>query len=276
MMINRPLINSGNSNDGIMQDWNVVQPQVATIIIVFVIIVALAIWANIAIRKTTKNKAPKGMAFVAEWCVMSVDSLVKSITGRHLKAIRPYIFTLLCFIMVSNLLGLFGLDGPTSAYSVTGTLGFITFIGIYVVGIMHHKWKFFLKFLKNPVELIGQFAPFISISFRLFGNILSGSMLLLAFYSFTGWVWTSAIHVRPDSLLSQLNILGSLLAPPLHFYSDLFDGVVQSFVFAILTTAYWSMETSGEEVHKKIKGKKTKNVVMVSRRRAERYDRYKG
>ncbi len=273
MMINHLSI---NSNDGIMRDWNVVQPQVVTICIVFVIIVALAIWANISIRKTKTTKAPNGMAFVAEWCVMSVDSLVKSITGKHLKAIRPYIFTLLCFIMISNLLGLFGLDGPTSAYSVTGTLGFITFIGIYVVGIMHHKWKFFLKFVKNPVEIIGQFAPFISISFRLFGNILSGSMLLLAFYSFTGFVWSKLLHVGPDSILGQLNILGSLTAPPLHFYSDLFDGVVQAFVFAILTTAYWAMETGSDETHKKTKTKKSKNIVMVKRRRLERYDRYKG
>ncbi len=263
-----------NASDGIMKDWNKLQPQVITTVIVVLILVVFSIWATISIRKTEKDKAPTGMAFFAEFIVMSVDSLVKSITGKHLKAIRPYIFTLICFIMVSNLLGMFGLDGPTSSYSVTGTLGFITLIGIYVVGIMNHKWRFFLKYVKNPVEIIGQFAPFISISFRLFGNILSGSMLLLSFYAFTGWVWTQVLGVNPDSVIGQLNILGSLMAPPLHFYSDLFDGVVQSFVFAILTTAYWSMETS-DDAHTKKKKKKYKNVVTVETQNLERYDRYK-
>jgi F-type H+-transporting ATPase subunit a len=107
-----------------------------------------------------------------------------------------------------------------------------------VVGIMYQKFRFLKKFI-NPLEMIGQFAPLISISFRMFGNMIGGSTLMYLVYAFASYIWQNVPGV------GQFNLLGSLIAPPLHFYFDLFDGLIQGFVFTLLTLVYWSLETEG-------------------------------
>jgi len=67
-------------------------------------------------------------------------------------------------------------------------MAIVTFVGIYVVGIRFQKLLFFKKYLVNPLELISQFSPFISLSFRLFGNVLAGSVILGMFYGLTGTI----------------------------------------------------------------------------------------
>ncbi|CAM9107234.1 F0F1 ATP synthase subunit A [Mycoplasma marinum] len=213
------------------------QPQLVSLILVTIILIVIAIIIYSKVKKTQTNKAPKGVAFVAEQYVMGVDNLFKSVTGENkLQPVAPYIFTLLTFLMVGNLFGLIGLEPPTTSYSVPLTLGMVTWIGIYVVGIMYQKHRFFKKFL-NPLEIIGQFTPLISISFRLFGNMIGGSTIMFLVYHLTGAMWS---HIP---YLGEVNLLGSLIAPPLHFYFDVFDGIIQGFVFTLLTTVYWSLET---------------------------------
>ncbi len=211
------------------------QPQIFSLILIVIILTVLAIVIYNKVKKQKVNEAPSGLLQISEQYVMGVDNLFTEATDGKFKKPAPYIFTLITFLIVSNLMGLIGLEPPTASYSTTLTLGIVSWIGIYVVGIMYQKLSFFKKFL-NPVELVSQFAPLISISFRLFGNMIGGSTIMYLIYHVTGFIWGKI------PVVGELNLLGSMIAPALHFYFDVFDGFIQAFVFTLLTMVYWTLE----------------------------------
>lgn len=238
------------------------QPQVFTMLLVVLILAILSIVIYQKTKKQQENKAPSGMLLFAEQYVMGVDNLYKEATEGKITKPAPYIFTLLSFLAIGNLMGLVGLEPPTTSYSVTLTLGLISWIGIYVVGITFQKWRFFKKFL-NPTELIGQFSPLISISFRIFGNVIGGSTIMFLIYNVTGYIWQNV------PVLGEVNLLGPLLFPVMqffHIYFDLFDGLIQAFVFTLLTMIYWTLEAEEPEIKTKVqKIKKQKQAKAMAR-----------
>ena len=76
-------------------------------------------------------------------------------------------------------------------------------------------------------------SPLISLSMRLFGNILSGSILMYLVYSLTGWL---------SSFIIDFNFLGPIVAPILHAYFDIFAGCIQTLVFVTLSSILIMME----------------------------------
>ena len=216
------------------------QPQLFSLLLVTIILIILSIVIYKKVKKQKKEEAPSGFLLITEQYVLGVDNLYKDVTGMKIKKPAPYIFTLITLLVFANLFGLLGFDPPSSSYSFTLTLALVSWIGIYVVGIMHHKLHFFRRYL-NPIELIGQFAPLISLSFRLFGNMIGGVTILYMLYSFFGNIW-SAIPV-----IGEINLLGASLTPFFHFYFDIFGGLIQAFVFTLLTMVYWTLETNEKE-----------------------------
>ncbi|MCR8613335.1 MAG: F0F1 ATP synthase subunit A [Mycoplasma sp.] len=245
-----------------VDNFNNVQPQLVSIVLVTLIITILAIVIYKKVKNSVPTEAPRGVALIAEQYVRSVDGLIKSVAGNKLSPVTPYIFTLLSFMVVGNLMGLIGFEPPNSSYSGPLILGLVAWIGIFVVGIMYHKLRFFKKYLYNPVEILGQFAPLISISFRIFGNMIGGSTIMYLFYHVFGLIWAKI------PVIGEVNLLGSLLAPPFHVYFDLFDGIIQGYVFTILTLMYWVLETGEEEVEH-AKEKKTKKIVVYQEKQTK-------
>lgn len=227
--------------DKFKNNFNNLQPQLISIVMITIVLVILAIIIYFKVKKVKKDEAPKGIAFIAEQYVKGVDNLFQSVTNNKLSPVAPYIFVLLSFMVLGNLLGLIGFEPPTTSYSVPLILGLVAWFGIYIVGLIYHKLRFFKKFA-NPVEVIGQFSPLISISFRIFGNMIGGSTIIYLLYHVTGIIWGYI------PILGEVNLLGSIIAPPFHIYFDVFDGIIQGFVFTLLTLMYWVLETSDEEV----------------------------
>ena len=196
------------------------------LLIVVVAILAFAIVANRKIAKADPSKAPGGFLNVIELLVESLDNLVRDNMGKVLAPrFRNYIGAVFLFIIVSNLSGLFGLRPPTADYGITLPLGLITFVFIQYQGI---KWQkmgrlkgmfepFFLFF---PINVISEFATPVSLSLRLFANILSGTMMMALIYGllpkFILWIWPAALHA----------------------YLDVFAGALQAYVFAMLTMVF--------------------------------------
>jgi F-type H+-transporting ATPase subunit a len=118
-----------------------------------------------------------------------------------------------------------------TSYTTTFAMGLVTFIGIYIFGIKFQRLAFFKRYL-NPLELLTQFVPLVSISFRLFGNILGGSIIMALLYQF------SDLISRQVPIIGQVNFLAGFLAPFFHFYFDIFFGVIQAVIFSILTLVY--------------------------------------
>ena len=220
---------------------NTLQPQVFSLLLVTLILVVFSIVIYNKLKKQEINKSPQGILLFTEQYVMGMDGLFQEATDGKIKKPAPYIFTLFSFLILSNLMGLLGLESPTSSYSVTLTLGLISWIGIYVVGIIYQKLRFFKKYL-NPLEFIGQFSPLISISFRIFGNMIGGSTIMYLLYSITGFVWGKI------PIIGELNLLGPIFTPFFHTYFDIFDGLIQAFVFTLLTMIYWALEAESIEI----------------------------
>lgn len=226
------------------------QPQIFSLILLTLILVVFAIIIYRKVAKQEVNKAPDGLLLLTEQYVMGVADLYSEATGDKFTKPAPYIFSLFTLLLVGNLFGLIGLEPPSTSYSFTLTLALISWIGIYVVGIIYHKWRFFKKYI-NPIEVIGQLAPLISLSFRLFGNLIGGSTIMFLIYWFTGWIWGFI------PVIGSFNLLGPIIAWMPHLYFDLFDGLIQGFVFSLLTMVYWSIEADVEESSEVIKEKKS-------------------
>ena len=194
--------------------------------IVMAALIVFAIVANRKIAKADPTKAPTGFLNVLELMIESLDSLVKSNMGKTLAPrFKNYIGVVFMFIVTCNLSGLFGLRPPTADYGTTLPLALITFVMIQYQGIKWQKWGklkglFEPIFLFFPINVISEFATPVSLSLRLFANILSGTMMMALIYGllpkFLLWVWPAALHA----------------------YLDVFAGALQAYVFAMLTMVF--------------------------------------
>lgn len=195
--------------------------------IVMVVLIVFAIVANRVIKKADYRKAPTGFLNVLEMIVETLDKLILDNMGRKLAPVfRNYVSALFLLILTCNLSGLFGLRPPTADYGVTLPLALITFFMIQYQGF---KWQKMGKikglfepfFLFLPVNIISEFATPISMSLRLFANILSGTMMMALIYGLmqkVAIIWPAALHA----------------------YLDVFSGCLQAYVFAMLTMVFIS------------------------------------
>lgn len=234
-------------NNNLIKWW---QPQLVTLIYVTVILVILAIIVYFKVKKVKPDETPKGIVFLAEQYVGLFNKEFNTISEGKIDRVGPYLFTLFTFLAVGNTAGILSLEPAVTSYSVSLTLGLITWIGIYVFGIIYQKLHFFKRYA-NPIELIGQFSPLISISFRIFGNIIGGSVIMYIIYWCTTEVWSLI------PIVGKVNLLGMIIAPWFHMYFDIFDGLIQAYVFALLTGIYWTQEVNeGLEIQENKKHKK--------------------
>ncbi len=180
------------------------------------------------------DEIPSGFQNIVELIVEFLDGIVNSTMGKYGKNFRNYIGTIFIFILFSNISGLLGLRPPTADYGTTLPLGLATFTLIFVNKIRYQKVSGFLKGLMDPwpfwlpINIIGDCAVPISLSLRLFANILSGTAIMALIYgllSKIAFFWPAALHV----------------------YFDLFSGAIQTYVFCMLTMTYIAdaMNTEG-------------------------------
>ena len=134
---------------------------------------------------------------------------------------------------MSNLLGLLGLQPPTSNLSVNVTLALMMFLLIQYNGIRKGGLLARMKeltepmFFLTPLNIIGELALPISLSLRLFGNILAGSIIMaLVYYMMTSFM--------------PFGALGYLFTPLLHAYFDIFSGLIQTYIFFTLASFFLS------------------------------------
>ena len=199
-----------------------------TIVNVWLVVAVLLILGYITKRKIESadvNEAPTGFLNVMETVVESVEDLVVQNMGESGRGFTPYILSLMAFLLLANLSGLLGLTPPTSDYSVTLTLALITFALVQIVGVKTSGLGGYIKgfgepmVLLTPLNIIGELANPVSLSFRLFGNILSGAIIMTLLYQALGFI-------------------APIITPFLHAYFDLFAGVLQTFIFGMLTMIF--------------------------------------
>ncbi len=200
-----------------------------SVLIVLILLTVFSIVANHAMKKA--SEVPSGFQNVVEMIVELLDKVVDGPMGKSAPKFYNYIGTIFVFILVSNISGLLGLRPPTADYGVTLPLGILTFVLIHFNQFKYQKPKDIWKDMCSPlppwlpiwfpINLISEIAVPISLSLRLFANVLSGTVMMALIYGLLGWIataWPAALHV----------------------YFDLFSGAIQTYVFCMLTMTYIS------------------------------------
>ena len=207
-----------------------------SLLLVVLSLTIFALFANRAIKMADPNEVPGTFLNIVEYLVETVDNLTRANMGeKHGWKFSNYIGTLFAFLLVANLSGLLGLRPPTADYGVTLGLALITFVLIHYNGFKYEKaghiGKLFQPLLLTPINIIGEIATPLSMSLRLFGNILSGTVMMGLLYG-----------LLPKLLQCFIwPVFGGL-----HAYFDVFSGAIQSYVFCMLTMVFIS-QCFGEE-----------------------------
>jgi len=201
---------------------------VFTWFIMFIIIVF-----SLIVRLTLKLM-PSGFQNVVESIIEMLYSFVEDILGKHTKKHFPLIATLALFIFFANIVELIpGFVPPTSSWNTTIAMALIVFVYYQYLGIKTHGIKYIKHFmgpiwwltpLMVPVEVIGHFARILSLSVRLFGNIMGDDLLLVIVF-----------FLMP--VLVPLPIMALVLLA----------AVIQAFIFPLLSTLYIADVISGGE-----------------------------
>lgn len=195
------------------------------LVIVTLIIMIFAVIVNRKIKAVDAGETPGLLQNISEMIIETIDNMVKGIMGTNARRFVNYIATLFIFVLLCNISGLFGLRPPTADYGVTLPLGLITFFLIQYNGIKANKSRHFTDLFRPiwflfPINLIGEFAVPLSLSLRLFGNVMSGTVLMGLIYG----------------LLPRLITVG--VPSVLHVYFDIFSGCIQAYVICMLTMVY--------------------------------------
>jgi len=203
-------------------------------------------------RRTREGRAPSRSANGLEAVVLYLrNEVVLPNVGPHGNAYVPFLLTLFFFILFANLLGLVPYGATaTGNISVTATLAIVTFIVIELAGIkaqgkayfrtivfwphdMSLPLKLFITPILTPIEIVGKFTKPFALAIRLFANMVSGHVVLLALISliFTFASW----YLVPIPIAMALGI--SLL--------ELFVALLQAFVFTLLSSVFIGLIREG-------------------------------
>lgn len=218
-----------------------------TIVVQWLIMLMLIVAALILSRGLQKYPTSKRQHFL-EWSIGSLRNLVTETMGNkfvdRVPWITSYIGTLLLFFVSSDLITLLALKSPTTDLDTTVGWAIITFFMIYIMGVKFKGIKYFKEFIEPtplmlPLHLIGELSRPISLSFRPFGNILGGTIIMGLVYQLLAFISTLIPHMSIP--------VGQFLIPiPLHMYFDLFAGSLQAFIFIMLTMVFVSSAAAEE------------------------------
>ena len=244
-----------------LQDLPITESQINSWL-VLVSIFGLCLYLTHGVTKIPQSKRQ----LAAEWIVEKSQSFVNSNMGERFAGFAPFIAAIMALSAFSSLLSLFGLYPPTSDFNIVAGWAVLVF-----VLITHYKLKGGMgNYLKVFAEPIPVFAPFnvisevatpISMTFRHYGNILSGTVI--------STLVMAGLQGLSSLLLSWLpGIFGDVpwlqigIPAVLSVYFDLFSGCLQAFIFAMLTMLNISMgfpeETFEKRQMKKEKRKQSK------------------
>jgi len=188
----------------------------------------LALFSFLATRRM--SVLPGRFQNVMEVIIGGFDSLLTDTMGHEGRKFFPLIATLGLYILVSNLLGLIpGFESPTANLNTTVSMAVVVFVMTHIVGVKVHGVKYFKQFmgpvwwltpLMMPIEIISHLSRPLSLSVRLFGNIMGEDIVLMVVLLlvpllvplpvFVLMIFTSCIQTLVFMLLAMMYIAGAM------------------------------------------------------------------
>ena len=190
-----------------------------------------------------QSLVPNRIQCLVEMSYEFVANMVKENAGKGSQAYFPFVFTLFMFILFGNLLGMIPYSYTfTSQIAVTFTLAAIIFVGVTLIALFKHGFKFFTYFFPSgvpialaplliPIEIISYFIRPISLSVRLFANMLAGHTMMKVFAGLIIMMGSAGGLLKIGAVLPLLAVIG---LTGLEFLV----AALQAYVFSILTCMY--------------------------------------
>lgn len=191
---------------------------VTWIIMAVLIVAAILLTRDLKIDHISKRQA------IAELIVTKLTGIVEGIIGLEGQAYVPYLTTVLLYIGIANIIGIFGLKSPTKDLTVTIALAVMSIVLVEAAGIYQHGVKKWLhRFIEpvvivTPINILEIFTRPLSLCMRLFGNVLGAFVIMELIKMVVPWGVPSVFSL----------------------YFDFFDGLLQAYVFVFLTSLYIS------------------------------------
>ena len=194
---------------------------------VMLVINLLCVWLthDLKVKNISKRQA------VLEMVVTTIDGFFMGLLGEQGRRYVPYLVTVALYIACANLIGVFGIKPPTKDLNVTAALALMSICLIEYSGVRARGGKGFLKSLTAPTPIMTPMNILeiairpTSLCMRLFGNVL-GAFVIMELIKLVVPVFVPAIF---------------------SLYFDLFDGLIQTYVFVFLTSLFMKESIGGEE-----------------------------
>jgi len=202
----------------------------------FMAIAVIVITAFLTLSMSGASLVPSRWQSAAEMSYEFIANMVRENVGSAGRAYFPFVFSLFMFVLFGNLIGMVPYSFTfTSHIAVTFALAAFIFIGVTIIALARHGWHFFsffapkgmpaaLLLLLVPIEIISYLIRPLTLSIRLFANMMAGHTMLVIFAGFV--VAMGLFGILPLAL----NIFFILL--------ELLVAVLQAYVFTILTCIY--------------------------------------
>ncbi|WP_415394007.1 F0F1 ATP synthase subunit A [Paracoccus sp. SJTW-4] len=195
----------------------------------------LAVWLLFVVGTSGRALIPSRIQSMAELTYGMVHKMIEDVSGKEGLRYFPYVFTLFCFILFANMLGLLPKSFTTTSHiAVTGVLALLVFLGVTILGFVRNGAHFLglfwvssaplaLRPVLAVIEVISYFVRPVSHSIRLAGNLLAGHAVIKVFAAFA-----AIAVIAPVSILAIIGM----------FAFEIMVAVIQAYVFTILTCVY--------------------------------------
>lgn len=263
-----------------MLNWEIDAPLYSSLIIIAILIVLFVIMGirfRKALKKEEWKEAPRGLVLMGEYYYEFVNKFVKNNMGHAFEGFTVYFMYLFAYLFLSFIWGLTGLPSVIDWLAAPLCLSLTMFIIIQVTAIKYSRWHYFHRFVEPfafflPINAVTFWSPVISTTMRMFGNALSGSIIIgliqWALSSLSGKLFgaltiaaqTNYIpfwDVNHGTVWTQI-FLAPIPMGILNLYFTLFTSVIQTLVFAMLNALWISAERPEDYVPRAKKTKKAK------------------
>ena len=242
-----------------VQDMYITESQTVTAAVIITIL-AICLFLTHGIKRDPTLKRQ----LIAEFLVEKAEDFVSSNMGQRFIGFAPFVAAIMGLSAFSSLSSLLGLYPPTSDLNIVAGWAILVFILI-----TYYKMKGgILCYLKGFTEPVPFFAPFnviseiatpISMTFRHYGNVLSGVVISTLVAAGLGGI-SSAVLGKLPSFLSQIPLFRVGIPAVLSLYFDIFSGCLQAFIFAMLTMLYISSGFPADDYEKRREKKSAKRA----------------
>ena len=196
--------------------------QISESVVVTWVIMAVLTLLSICLVRNLKVENPGRKQQVLELAVGGLYGFFEDLIGKEQKRYIPYLISVAIYVGVANLIGLLGVKPPTKDLNATAALAIMSILLIEYAGFHKKGLKGFIKGFAEPVAIIAPinvlevFIKPLSLCMRLFGNVLGAFVVM-----------------------ELIKLVAAPIVPiPFSLYFDIFDGLIQAYVFVFLTALF--------------------------------------